>query len=181
MMPTDSPELKTEISPETTLSDLFKRYGVPREQEADVTRAIQHVFESARAGRLPFRSSLKPLDPDKTNWPEEKFSDARRERGEDIITFLRRVWKPLIDAGAARVDLRREDPSADRAVAAYTTVAPDGSRKALPPDVHVPTKKEVNDRLLESGIIPPEDLERLADVIRRRKQRKMRQRIILAP
>ena len=33
-------------------------------------------------------------------WPPESYAQARKERGENIVQFLTRVWLPLIRAGA---------------------------------------------------------------------------------
>jgi hypothetical protein len=69
-------------------------------------------------------------------------------RHETILDFLRRVWKPWIDAGLlSRSDLRQLDPKA------YTAVYNWLHRNGLPEDLRLPTKREVNDRRLrDEGI-----------------------------
>ena len=50
-------------------------------------------------------------------WPPESYAQARKERGENIVQFLTRVWLPLIWAGAVDLrTLRARDPSAAKAV-----------------------------------------------------------------
>jgi len=55
-----------------------------------------------------------------------------------IIDFLRAVWRPWIEARAlTRVDLRRLDPSADRALQNFLR------KSKLPGDLHIPKKSEI--------------------------------------
>jgi hypothetical protein len=64
-------------------------------------------------------------------------------RKETIVEFLRRVWKPWMDADVlSRVELRRLDPSADKAVENWLI------HRKLPKDINLPTKKVRNDRAL---------------------------------
>lgn len=144
-------EIDNEVDLDLSLSELYKKHSIPLKDRELVTQAIISVFEAARTGQ-PFAAPVprKMLDPDKTEWPKEKYSDARKEKREDIEAFLRRVWKPLIDQGATRSDLRRLDYSADMAIANFTRVRPDGTRRSLPSDLHLPTKKELNDELLSA-------------------------------
>ena len=156
---------------ESTLSGLYSQFFIKSDDRRKIAEAVTRIFDAAREGKAySVLVEHREIDRDSIEWPNEKFADARAG-GEDIVQFLRRVWKPFIDAGATRVDLRNVDKSADRAVAAYTLVGPDGSRKSLPKDVHFPTRKELNDKILESGLIQPGDVERLA-VAKRRRMRK---------
>jgi hypothetical protein len=83
-------------------------------------------------------------------WPRESYAQARKERGENIVQFLTRVWLPLIQAGAVDLrTLRARDPSAAKAVDNYQQRRDPatGLRCRLPPELDIPTKREVNDRL----------------------------------
>jgi tetratricopeptide (TPR) repeat protein len=126
-------------------------------------RGLQDVTERLGTGvEYPKRSVLVPgaraggaehaADP---KWPSETYSQASKERKEDIVQFLTRVWLPLIQVGMVDLrTLRKTDPSAAKAVDNYTQRKDPmtGERRKLPPHLHLPTKKELNDRLAE--IIP---------------------------
>lgn len=67
----------------------------------------------------------------------------RADKKETIVDFLRRVWQPWMEAKVlTRRDLRKLDPSADKAVENWLL------RQPLPDDISLPTLKEVNDELL---------------------------------
>ena len=83
-------------------------------------------------------------------WPAESYAQARKERGENIVQFLSRVWLPLIQAGVVDLrTLRARDPSAAKAVDNYQQRRDPatGLRCRLPAELDIPTKREVNDRL----------------------------------
>jgi tetratricopeptide (TPR) repeat protein len=116
----------------------------------------------------------KPADPP---WPTETYAHAHRTRKETIIDYLTRVWLPLIQAGAVDLrTLRARDPSAAKAVDNYVrkTDPLTGERRRLPPHLHLPTQKEVNDRLAAGFSDPGDRPVRLDWVLRARKRRSMR-------
>lgn len=95
--------------------------------------------------------------------------EAKRGSG-GIAAYLERVWLPLMRANPGFLDLRtlREvDPSAAMAI---TKLKQRGS--SLPEHLKVPTRREVNDRVLAEiegdGLIPMKDADRLARARRRR-------------
>lgn len=66
-----------------------------------------------------------------------------KKGGENIVDFLRRVWKPWIEAGVlSRPDLRRLDPKADAAVNNWLRV------HEFPDDIKIPKLSELNDLAL---------------------------------
>jgi tetratricopeptide (TPR) repeat protein len=86
-------------------------------------------------------------------WPTDIYSRAHKDRKEDIVQFLTRVWLPWIQAGTIDLPtLRAHDPSAAKAIDNFrqrrdpTT----GQRRRLPTYLDIPTKREVNDRLAAS-------------------------------
>jgi tetratricopeptide (TPR) repeat protein len=98
----------------------------------------------------PASTEAPPSLPAGLQWPGEVYAQARKERGENIVQFLTRVWQPLIQAGAVDLrTLRARDPSAAKAVDNYQQRRDPatGLRCRLPPELHIPTKREVNDRL----------------------------------
>lgn len=75
-----------------------------------------------------------------------------KKGGENIIEFLRRVWKPWIEAGVlSRPDLRRLDPKADAAVANWLR------HKPLPDDISLPQRPDHTNQTLMSVGIDPEN------------------------
>ena len=65
---------------------------------------------------------------------------------ETIVDFLRRVWKPWIEAGVlTRPDLRRLDPKADRAIVNWMQ-----TKGPLPTDLSIPTKSDIVSQRLEN-------------------------------
>lgn len=75
-----------------------------------------------------------------------------KKGGENIIDFLRRVWKPWMDAGVlTRPDLRRLDPKADAAVANWLR------QKPLPEDIALPQRHDQTNQALTSVGINPEN------------------------
>ncbi|WP_424978107.1 hypothetical protein [Leisingera sp. S232] len=136
---------------------------ISEEQKSSLFRIFSRAADAVREGRAhDLVVEHKSINYETVVWPEEKYSDAHKGKGENIVEFLERVWKPLIQAGATRVDLRRADRSADMAVNNYTAIRSDGSGKVLPPELHLPTKKELNDRLAsQSPGVPTKVLEGL--------------------
>jgi tetratricopeptide (TPR) repeat protein len=107
-------------------------------------------------------------------WPTETYARAHKERGENIVAFLSRVWLPLISVGAVDLRiLRAKDPSAAKAVDNFTrTTDPvTGQRRRLPSQLHLPTKKELNDRLAASIDDPGDRPARLDWALRSRARR----------
>jgi hypothetical protein len=149
----------------SAIRQLCAAHRIPMSEADAVTEALitQEQSHAKEAGSL---SNVKKSN---IKWPTETFSAARETRGENIVQFLRRVWRSAIEQGATRMDLRDRDPSAEMAVANYiraTRGFPNG--RTLPSDIAIPTKKEVNDKLLASGIVPVADAARVAQAVRRR-------------
>jgi tetratricopeptide (TPR) repeat protein len=118
-----------------------------------------------------------PAPPDGLDWPTETYAQAHRTRGEDIVAFLSRVWLPLIEAGAVDMRvLRAKDPSAAKGVDNFTQkIDPTiGQRRRLPAHLHLPTKREVNDRLAASIPAPGDRPARLDWALRSRARRASR-------
>ena len=98
----------------------------------------------------PVSTQAPPTLPAGLQWPAESYAQAHKERGENIVQFLSRVWLPLIQAGAVDLrTLRARDPSAAKAVDNYQQRRDPatGLRCRLPAELDIPTKREVNDRL----------------------------------
>jgi tetratricopeptide (TPR) repeat protein len=115
--------------------------------------------------------------PDGLAWPTETYAQAHRTRGEDIVAYLSRVWLPLIEAGAVDMRvLRARDPSAAKGVDNFTQkIDPaTGERRRLPAHLHMPTKREVNDRLAASIAAPGDRPARLDWALRSRARRASR-------
>jgi tetratricopeptide (TPR) repeat protein len=107
-------------------------------------------------------------------WPTETYAHAHKARGENIVAFLSRVWLPLISVGVVDLrTLRERDPSAAKAVDNFTrTIDPvTGQRRRLPLQLHLPTKKELNDRLAASIDDPGDRPARLDWALRSRARR----------
>jgi tetratricopeptide (TPR) repeat protein len=110
-------------------------------------------------------------------WPTETYAQAHRTRGEDIVAFLSRVWLPLIEAGLVDMRvLRARDPSAAKGVDNFKQkIDPaTGTRRDLPAHLHLPTKREVNDRLAASIAAPGDRPARLDWALRSRARRASR-------
>ena len=112
---------------------------------------LQHRPIAARSRET--RTAMASAPPAGLQWPTESYAQAHKALGENIVAFLSRVWLPLIKAGVVDLrTLRAKDPSAAKAVDNFTR-RPDpvtGGRRRLPPQLHVPTKKELNDKLAAS-------------------------------
>jgi tetratricopeptide (TPR) repeat protein len=119
----------------------------------------------------------QPALQDGLEWPTETYAQAHRTRGEDIVAFLSRVWLPLIEVGAVDMRvLRARDPSAAKGVDNFTQkINPaTGERRRLPAHLHLPTKREVNDRLAASIAAPGDRPARLDWALRSRARRASR-------
>jgi hypothetical protein len=131
---TDYMDLEKEIKKFATAVD------VPNEALEFFSLAVVQLVSTAKNGTHVGEKSL-PL-PKKA--PE--LFVKRRDPKETIVEFLRRVWKPWMDAGSVtRNDLRRLDPSAARGIENWLAKGP------LPDDIKVPTKKELNDARIAHG------------------------------
>jgi tetratricopeptide (TPR) repeat protein len=108
----------------------------------DMANEISSLTEDPTLARLQLAASL--------DWPTEIYSRAHKERNENIVQFLTRVWLPLIQAGAVDLrTLRSRDPSAAKAIENFRQRRDPhtGLRCKLPPPLDIPTKREVNDRM----------------------------------
>jgi hypothetical protein len=89
-------------------------------------------------------------------WPSEKY-DNSPERGsrkqQNILAFLRRVWKPFIEENnvlVTRQVLERQDPDAWRALKSYFR----SSGNTLPPDIPILKSSEARDVIAERPTAP---------------------------
>jgi tetratricopeptide (TPR) repeat protein len=142
---------------QAALLSLAEQHGL--RELADQVRAdvLQHRPIAARSRET--RTAMASAPPAGLQWPTESYAQAHKALGENIVAFLSRVWLPLIKAGVVDLrTLRAKDPSAAKAVDNFTrTTDPvTGKRRRLPPQLHVPTKKELNDRIA-AGIDDPGD------------------------
>jgi tetratricopeptide (TPR) repeat protein len=168
----------TAISGETrdhlaALASLAAQHGLP-----DLAGALrQDRIEPPIARPAATAAQRRPAPPDGLDWPTETYAQAHRTRGEDIVAFLSRVWLPLIEAGAVDMRvLRARDPSAAKGVDNFTQkIDPaTGKRRRLPEHLHLPTKREVNDRLAASITNPGDRPARLDWALRSRARRASR-------
>jgi tetratricopeptide (TPR) repeat protein len=102
-------------------------------------------------GNIPVNPTRpRPPLPAGLDWPTETYAGAHKERGENVVQFLSRVWLPLIRAGAVDLrTLRIRDPSAAKAIDNFRQRRDPatGLRRTLPRELDIPTKRELNDRL----------------------------------
>ncbi len=100
----------------------------------DLTAALEHVRNLQRRG-LPISLPEQVRD-------ENRYVH-RPDKTESIVSFLRRVWGPEIEAGLlTRPYLRKHDPSTNEAIGNWLR------QKPLPPDIKLPILKELNDTKL---------------------------------
>lgn len=89
----------------------------------------------------------------------------RHDKAQTIIDFLK-IWKPWMDAKLlTRRDLRRLDPSADRAVERWIAKHP------LPSEFYLPTVRQINDAILQADPSAIASSPRLAQIIAGRLRR----------
>jgi tetratricopeptide (TPR) repeat protein len=122
----------------------------------------------------PASTEAPPSLPAGLQWPNESYAQAHKDRGENIVQFLTRVWLPLIQAGVVDLrTLRERDPSAAKAVDNFQQRQDPvtGLRRRLPPELDIPTKREVNDRLAASIAQPGDRPARLDWALRSRARR----------
>jgi tetratricopeptide (TPR) repeat protein len=155
------------------LASLAAQHGLPDLAAALRKDRIEPLV--ARTGAMT--AQRRPAPADGLDWPTETYAQAHRTRGEDIVAFLSRVWLPLIEAGAVDMRvLRARDPSAAKGVDNFTQkIDPaNGERRRLPAHLHLPTKREVNDRLAASIAAPGDRPARLDWALRARARRASR-------
>ena len=136
------------LSPDdATRQEILQRHGellsfATRHSLGAIADEIRHI--------TPASTEAPPSLPAGLQWPTEYYAQAHKDRGENIVQFLTRVWLPLIGAGAVDLrTLRARDPSAAKAVDNYRQRRDPatGMRCKLPAELDIPTKREVNDRL----------------------------------
>ncbi len=102
-------------------------------------------------GNIPVNPAQpRPPLPAGLDWPTETYVGAHKERGENIVQFLSRVWLPLIRAGVVDLrTLRIRDPSAAKAIDNFRQRRDPatGLQRTLPRELDIPTIRELNDRL----------------------------------
>jgi tetratricopeptide (TPR) repeat protein len=157
----------------TALASLAAQHDLP-----DLAAALRKGrIEPPVAPTAETAAQRRPAPPDGLDWPTETYAQAHRTRGEDIVAFLSRVWLPLIEAGAVDMRvLRARDPSAAKGVDNFTQkIDPaNGKRRRLPAHLHLPTKREANDRLAASIVAPGDRPARLDWALRSRARRASR-------
>ena len=97
---------------------------------------------------MPASAEARPSLPVGLQWPSGSYTQARKERGQNIAQFLTRVWLPVIKLGAVDMrTLRALDPSAAKAIDHFQQSQDPvtGLRRRLPAELDIPTKREVND------------------------------------
>jgi len=115
--------------------------GVPSGSLESFSRAVEQLLAATKSGTNAPKAKSPPL-PKKA---PELFA-KRRNKDENIVDFLLRIWKPWMASGSfTRSDLRKLDPSAIKAVENWLI------KKPLPDEVVLPTKKELNDALITQG------------------------------
>jgi len=115
--------------------------GVPSDARESFTLAVKLLVAATKSGTDAARTNKLPLP---KRAPE--LFVKRRNSSETIVDFLRRVWKPWMDAGSlTRNDLRKLDQSAARGIDNWL------AKNSLPDDIRVPTKKELNDSIIAQG------------------------------
>jgi tetratricopeptide (TPR) repeat protein len=108
------------------------------------------------------------------HWPTETYAQARKARRETIVQFLTRVWLPFIEVGVLDLrTLRARDPSAAKAIDNFQQGVDPATRqrRRLPPEIDIPTKKQLNDRLAAAVRSPGERPARLDWALRARARR----------
>lgn len=105
------------------------RYGTIPEIETATHGQLKPHFRQASALALPKKA------------PELYVGNrGGGSAGENIVDFLRRVWKPWIDAGVlSRPDLKHLDPKAYEGIRNWT------KRNPMPPDLILASKSEAAD------------------------------------
>lgn len=161
---------KQENNPYTEDVDLEKEIakfvasvGVPMDTRADFKRVLTSLVATAMQAPEKLKAQ-KPL-PKKA---PIKFENRNRDpelAGKKIMDFLRLVYRDWLNGELSRAQLRKLDPSADRAVQNFL------SRKPLPSDIKLPTKKELVDQELQQifpGGLPNRNATRLMSAAKRR-------------
>jgi tetratricopeptide (TPR) repeat protein len=147
--------------------------GLP--EMADKFRSdLEHEQASLPQGARRTADATHATLPAGLAWPTETYSQASRERKENIVQFLTRVWLPLIQAGMVDLrTLRAKDRSAAKGIDNFTrTTDPvTGQRRRLPPHLDVPTKRQLNDRLADTITTPGDRPARLDWALRSRARR----------
>jgi hypothetical protein len=114
-----------------------------------------------------------PILPDGLQWPRKKYCEEHRNRGVDILTFLEKEWRSLIDNGYGEMRwLRLVDRSAARAITNFQRpLAKSNKRRRLPEHLRFLVEREVTDRKLSFGLaafeIDPKLPETIAGRLRR--------------
>jgi hypothetical protein len=94
--------------------------------------------------------AVLPKLPKGLAWPKETYSDACDR--ENVVQYLERVWRPLIEAGFAhRRVVAMLDPSVIMGIKNYTRRNPStGERRQIPKHLRFVTRREATDRILEA-------------------------------
>lgn len=128
--------------------------------EFETTRPAATVSPEAAALDLPYIVRPKRGQRHKS---ERGGYAARTNRKENVVAFIRRAYRDLLDGHFTRADLRRMDPAASSALERWESV-----HGRVPLDkMNLPTKQERNTRMLEAGI------ENEPDALRRAALRKI--------
>jgi hypothetical protein len=140
---------------ERAIDAMIKRHGVKRAAVA-ATRPRRKTANGHEARRRSKNGKLQlPALPKRLKWPTKKYSDFYKERGGNIVEFLRDSeigWFQLLQAGVAELRaLRIIDPSALEAIKHYERRnRKTGERKHLAPELRFLREREVTDREIAS-------------------------------
>ena len=118
------------------------------------TRGFKASAAELRESRCANGKLKLPALPEGLHWPRKKYARENKKHGVTIEQFLRREWRPLIDAGYGELRwLRAVDPSAVSGITNYERRDPKtGKRNRLPPDLRFLTEKEVTDRKISANL-----------------------------
>jgi hypothetical protein len=154
--------------PDKALLDYIISQGIDESEARELLplaeRAISELCQRFKgAARVPKVTALPEIAP-------ELFK-GNKGNSENIIEFLRRVWKHYIDEGLmSRRDLKRLDGKAYVAVLNWIS-----TKGPLPQDVAIPTRSDVVNTKFKIGDLTREvmeakmrESERLASALRRR-------------
>jgi hypothetical protein len=134
---------------------------VPLIKRARSRRNIQPSLDALTAVELEEQRQKLPLPDD-----APKLYAERPDKSQNIIEFLRdpEGWWPWIKAHVlCKSDIRQRDPQAYQALLNWL------QRNEMPPDMEIPTKRELVDRMVGTGAIPLSQAQRVGRSLSHRK------------
>jgi len=163
---------------ERGLESLLAKHGVKRKVRDELARAFARVATKAKSGqdvqatitainKLDFNEASQSSNVPPLPKKAPILYDAR-DKSQNIVDFLLdpNGWGPWVRLGALpRQTLRQLDPSAYAALNYWLRTY------GLPPDIEIPTRTQLIDRVVASGTIPVAEAPRLARTLLRRAER----------